>query len=326
MTIKDPGEQSAVEGASVSLQLDGGDGIQGAAPLTYSASGLPDGLTISSSGLISGTVAAGDAATGFYDVTVTATDGTYSGTQNVYFEWWTADGVCTATSAGFPSTPDFALAPSMPGGPSATFTPSTTLQGAAYVGYNAAGQLTSVVDGDGNAMSFGYNAQGQLIWQQDATGAVTTYGYTPQGQLAWKLDPLGRRTNYAYDGIGRLATMTWINPDGSVADVYSYTYNAAGQLLTASNSAGTYTYTYNAAGQVATQTDPNGLTLTYGYDSAGNVTSVADSLGGLTTSAYNAGGQLTSRSYSGPEVSAPVTIGLAYNTAGQLTTLTRCAT
>ena len=125
---------------------------------------------------------------------------------------------------------------------------------------------------------------------------MTTYGYNPQGQLAWKLDPLGRRTDYAYDGNGRLVTETQTNADGTVADVYSYTYDSAGHLLTRHNSAGTYTYTYNSAGQVATQTDPNGLTLTYGYDAAGNVTSVADSLGGLTTSAYNGNGQLTSRS------------------------------
>ena len=140
------------------------------------------------------------------------------------------------------------------------------------------------MDGDGNATTFGYNAAGQLIWQRDGNGSVTTWGYNAQGLLAWQLDPLGRRIDYAYDAAGRLTTETWINPDGSVADVYSYTYDAAGQLLTASNDAGTYTYTYNAAGQVATQTDPFGLTLTYGYDAAGNVTSVADSLGGLTTS------------------------------------------
>ena len=94
-------------------------------------------------------------------------------------------------------------------------------------------------------------------------------------------------------------------------------------MLTATNHAGTYTYTYNAAGQVATQTDPFGLTLTYGYDAAGNVTSVADSLGGQTTSTYGDNGQLTSRTYTGPETSSPVRVGLSYAAAGQVVTLTR---
>ena len=37
---------------------------------------------------------------------------------------------------------------------------------------------------------------------------------------------------------------------------------------------------------------------------------------------YNSANQLTARSYSGPEVTAPVTVGLSYNAAGQLATLT----
>jgi hypothetical protein len=55
-------------------------------PLTYTATGLPAGLGINSStGLISGTFATGDAAHGPYVVTVTASDGTYS--SSVSFNW-----------------------------------------------------------------------------------------------------------------------------------------------------------------------------------------------------------------------------------------------
>jgi hypothetical protein len=55
-------------------------------PLTYTATGLPAGLSINSStGLISGTFATGDAANGPYVVTVTASDGTYS--SSVSFNW-----------------------------------------------------------------------------------------------------------------------------------------------------------------------------------------------------------------------------------------------
>ncbi len=74
---------------------------------------------------------------------------------------------------------------------------------------------------------------------------------------------------------------------------------------------------------MATQTDPWGLTLTYGYDANGNKTSVTDSLGGTTTSTYSSDNQLTSRSYNGPEVSSPISVGLNYNAAGQLTNLAR---
>jgi hypothetical protein len=55
-------------------------------PLTYTATGLPAGLSIdSSTGLVSGKFATGDAANGPYVVTVTASDGTYS--SSLSFNW-----------------------------------------------------------------------------------------------------------------------------------------------------------------------------------------------------------------------------------------------
>ncbi len=82
--LSSPGDQSNLEGDAVALQLSGGDASGGT--LTYSASGLPAGLSIDSgSGLISGTVSAGAAASGPYSITITDTDGTNSASQN--FDW-----------------------------------------------------------------------------------------------------------------------------------------------------------------------------------------------------------------------------------------------
>jgi len=82
--VTNPGSQSNAEGDVVSLQIAAsdpdGDG------LTYTAAGLPDGLSINpATGLISGTVSY-EAFTGFpYSVTVTASDGALSDTES--FEW-----------------------------------------------------------------------------------------------------------------------------------------------------------------------------------------------------------------------------------------------
>ncbi|GGU73152.1 hypothetical protein GCM10010260_01000 [Streptomyces filipinensis] len=71
VTVTNPGSQSTTTGSSVSLQIQASDSA--GAALTYSATGLPTGLSINSStGLISGTASTA----GTYQVTVTAKDST----------------------------------------------------------------------------------------------------------------------------------------------------------------------------------------------------------------------------------------------------------
>ena len=84
VTVTSPGNQSGTVGTAASVQVSATDSASGQT-LTYTASGLPAGLSISSSGLISGTPTT--AAT--YSVTVTATDTTgAAGTAS--FTWTVA--------------------------------------------------------------------------------------------------------------------------------------------------------------------------------------------------------------------------------------------
>jgi hypothetical protein len=77
-----PGDQQSPEGTSIRLQLVASD--PDGDPLAYSASGLPDGLTLDGvSGLISGTVAF--SALGRYPVTISVNDGSVS--TSVTFNW-----------------------------------------------------------------------------------------------------------------------------------------------------------------------------------------------------------------------------------------------
>jgi len=80
--VTNPGSQSTTVNTSVSLQMHATDSQSGQT-LTWSASGLPAGLSINtSSGLISGTVTT----TGTYSPMVTATD-TTSAHGSVSFSW-----------------------------------------------------------------------------------------------------------------------------------------------------------------------------------------------------------------------------------------------
>jgi len=82
VTVTSPGNQSGTAGTAARLQIQASDSASGQT-LTYSATGLPAGLSISSStGLISGT----PTTAGSYSVTVTATDGT-GASGSATFTW-----------------------------------------------------------------------------------------------------------------------------------------------------------------------------------------------------------------------------------------------
>jgi Putative Ig domain len=93
VTVTNPGNQSGTVGTAVSLQISASDSASGQT-LTYSATGLPTGLSINSStGLISGT----PSAAGTFSVTVTAKD-TTNASGSASFTWTisTSGGGCTA--------------------------------------------------------------------------------------------------------------------------------------------------------------------------------------------------------------------------------------
>ncbi|GGJ17957.1 putative Ig domain-containing protein [Streptomyces brasiliensis] len=102
VTVTNPGSQSTATGGSVSLQIHASDSA--GASLTYSASGLPTGLSINSStGLISGTASTA----GTYNVTVSATDST--GASGAASFTWTVStsGGGSCTSAQLLGNPGF---------------------------------------------------------------------------------------------------------------------------------------------------------------------------------------------------------------------------
>jgi hypothetical protein len=83
VALSNPGNQTSADGATVSLALQGNDTDHDT--LTYYASGLPAGLGISSTGIISGTISTTAHANSPYNVTVTASDGRHSTSQT--FLW-----------------------------------------------------------------------------------------------------------------------------------------------------------------------------------------------------------------------------------------------
>ena len=83
--LDNPGDQYGVDGASGALVVAGSD--PDSDPLTYTATGLPPGLSITASnGVISGTLSNTASANSPYAVTVTASDGSHTASQT--FQWY----------------------------------------------------------------------------------------------------------------------------------------------------------------------------------------------------------------------------------------------
>jgi hypothetical protein len=102
VTVTNPGNQTGTVGTAVSLQIKATDSASGQT-LTYSATGLPAGLSINSStGLISGTPTT--AAT--YSVTVTAKD-TTGATGSASFAWTVNTGGSGCTARQLLGNPGF---------------------------------------------------------------------------------------------------------------------------------------------------------------------------------------------------------------------------
>ncbi len=167
---------------------------------------------------------------------------------------------------------------------------------------NTAWAAHSHTDYDAAGRVSGITAESAL-WGSDITPVVDiTYCHTAgtaapdctgapaddRSLIQWRRDNLtGQAAAYTYDAANRLTGVNvsaGTDPDGNPipAEVYSYTYDARGNRLTATGPDGTQTRTYNAASQTTT--------AGFVYDGAGNL--IEDPEAGELE--YTPGGQLAS--------------------------------
>ena len=201
-------------------------------------------------------------------------------------------------------------------------------------GRDAVGRVTRSTNALGHSTwtSYGADGRGQSI--TDAKGNTWTLRYTPTTTTI--RDPLERETTLLFSPHG--LPIATIHPDGSRtettyllsspmvdADEYPtsttdegghervFTYNAIGQLASATDLGGTpYTYEHNGA-NLERVTGPVGELVFYGYDNRNNIAEIGYPDGGVERRAYgtdNLPAVITRPS--------GVTIDLAYDVGGRL--------
>ncbi|VTR91659.1 rhs repeat-associated core domain protein : YD repeat protein OS=Planctomyces limnophilus (strain ATCC 43296 / DSM 3776 / IFAM 1008 / 290) GN=Plim_1050 PE=4 SV=1: SBBP: SBBP: RHS_repeat: RHS_repeat: RHS_repeat: RHS_repeat: RHS_repeat: RHS_repeat: RHS_repeat: RHS_repeat: RHS_repeat: RHS_repeat: RHS_repeat: RHS_repeat: RHS_repeat: RHS_repeat: RHS_repeat: RHS_repeat: RHS_repeat: RHS_repeat: RHS_repeat [Gemmata massiliana] len=188
--------------------------------------------------------------------------------------------------------------------------------------YDAAGNRTGVIDALGNRTTWVYDPADRVITETDPFGASATYAFDAAGRRTSETDRLGRRRDYTYDDANRVATEKWYAVGGALTQTQTWTYDKAGNMLTAVDPDGAYTLTYDALNRVITVQEPFGLTLTMGYDFVGNRTSVQDSKNGFTTVTFDGLDRQTSEQTAGTGVSA-TRFDYAYTARSEVASLTR---
>ena len=125
--------------------------------------------------------------------------------------------------------------------------------------YDCAGRLKAVIDGD--------------ITSTD----ITTYEYYDNGSRQSVTYPTGIKEEYTYYPDNTLWTLTNKDADGTILDVYTYTYDEANNQTSKHEvingvDKGTTSYIYDRLNRLLTVTEPSGRETGYTYDMSGNRT------------------------------------------------------
>ena len=250
VSVTNPGNQTGTVGTAVSLQIQASDSASGQT-LTYSATGLPAGLSINSStGLISGT----PTTAGTSSVTVTATDTT--GAHGSASFTWTVNPAANTVSV------------TNPGNQTGTVGTAVSLQ--IQASDSASGQ-TLTYSATGLPAGLSINSSTGLISGTPTTAgtssvtvtATDTTGAHGSASFTWTVNPAQPPTavDQSYDAVGNTTLAVGTTVTGPAATV-----NASQGLLNGDSgnaSCGTLTVTGNTTPAHGTVTVNPAGTFTY---------------------------------------------------------------
>ncbi|MBP3037638.1 type IV secretion protein Rhs [Arthrobacter sp. zg-ZUI100] len=174
--------------------------------------------------------------------------------------------------------------------------------GEAVFTHDAAGRLTAVTAGDlvqEWAYRNGYLAEHTRIDRADpdASADITLIGRDGDGRITG-LTRAGAVTRYGYDGAGQLVAAATTPLGGSdavataLAQVSEWEYDAGGRLVRETTPSGPRTYTYDAAGQLLSITEADGSRTEYVFDGLGRRSRLIGADGSWTEYAWGETGYL----------------------------------
>ncbi|HEV2721302.1 MAG TPA: RHS repeat-associated core domain-containing protein, partial [Thermoanaerobaculia bacterium] len=180
-------------------------------------------------------------------------------------------------------------------------------------GYDIAGNLTSVVDPNGNTTTYAFDDFGRMRVQASPVTGTTSYAYDAAGNLTSTTDANSATTERTYDALGRVTGSTsyragldtetiaysydqdacgFGNGVGRVSEIddptggTSYCYDRRGLLISEGNAYQT-SFQYDINGNRSSIVYPDGRTVTYTFDLANRPNSAAaDGIPVVTAASY----------------------------------------
>jgi len=162
-----------------------------------------------------------------------------------------------------------------------------------------------------------YDSKGNLAtstrpYKTGETALTTTNTYDTYDRLITSGNTTFGTTTISYAYASGNLTTTTTNPASQVS---SNVTDASGQVISATDHAGTLTYTYDSQGNMLTVKAGTPVIVTNEYDVYGNQTKLIDRSAGTTTYAYNALSQLTSQTNANSQTHTMVYDLLGRNTS-----------
>ena len=221
------------------------------------------------------------------------------------------------------------------------------------------GNLTKVIDANGNPLSYEYNelnrqirstnalgnpiaflhdGVGNLIQKTKADGAVITHSYDSRNRLVRTDFPNNTFKFFEYDNAGRVVRFgnehttetrvydangrLWIAQDQHNGQI-DYSYDEIGNRVAIMDSAkGVMSYEYDAKNRVVAFTDPEGGVTGYEYDSMGRVVRTTHPNNTQTIEEYNADNRLTSIATYGEREGTLSSFAYTYDSVGNKLSMT----
>ena len=167
-----------------------------------------------------------------------------------------------------------------------------------YSGSGASELLSSVSNGMGRSLSFTYNGSGQLTGVGDGTRSIV-YAYDAAGNFSTYTDTTAQLTRFAYQS-GAPGYLTQIfYPNFPTTAFMTNVYDAFGRVKTQADAFGNVWYYMFANGARSMEVAPDGGTHTIYYDPRGNQTLDINQVGDRTSTSYDGAGRALTTTFAG---------------------------